>query len=139
MALNVNLLTDKAQCDVVLADLAAELDTYGNRDSNLEFADRRAERISTDVAAQLAGLNAQIAGFEAMLAVPGVTPEQRKVNESKLRRLNDRKANLTERGEARTGAVAFLADVDAEQIAAQVQVLTQAQQTVTARKAALPA
>lgn len=63
----------------------------------------------------------------------------KKQTESKLRRATDRKDNLTERGQARTGAAAFLAAVDAEQVAAQVATLTAAQTAVTTRKAALPA
>ena len=63
----------------------------------------------------------------------------RKQNESKLRRTTDRRDNLTERGEARSGAPAFLAAVDAAQVAAQVAVLTDAQTQATTRRAALPA
>jgi hypothetical protein len=138
MALTLTLLTTKAECDEAFASLAAELDTYAQRDSNLDFADRQADRASTGAAAQLAGVTAEIAGLTAMLAVPGLSPAQRRTTESKLRRANDRKDNLTERGQARTGAAAFLAEVDAEQVAAQVATLTQAQAAVTAHRATLP-
>ena len=139
MALNLTLLTTKAECDEALADLAAELDTYQHRTTNLDYADRRADRVITDVSAQLAGVNAEIAAYTAILATPSLTASLRKTNESKLRRANDRKDNLNERGQSRTGSAAFLAAVDAEQVTAQVATLTSAQQSVTTRRAALPA
>ena len=138
MALNLSLLTTKAECDEAFESLAAELDTYQHRDSGLDYADRQADRSSAAVVAQLAGVNAEIAGLEAMLAVPGLTAAQQRTTSGKLRRATDRRDNLSERGQARTGAPAFLAAVDAEQIASQVAVLTDAQSQVVSRKAALP-
>ena len=139
MALDLTLLTTKAECDTVLADLAAELDIYQVRDTALDFRDRQATRTKDDVTARLAGVEAEISAYTAILATPNLTEGLRKQNESKLRRATDRKDNLSERGAARTGAPAFLAAVDAEQIASQVTVLTDAQTQVTTRKAALPA
>lgn len=139
MALNLNLLTTRAECDEALEDLAAELDTYQTRDANLGYADRQAGRTTTDVAVRLAAVGAEIAGLEAMLAVPGLTTAQQRTTTNKLRRANDRRDNLTERGQARSGAPAFLANVDADQIAAQVAVLTGAQTAVTNHRATLPA
>jgi hypothetical protein len=138
MALNLNLLTTQAECDTAQAGLAAELDTYQVRDTNLDYRDRQSTRTKDDVAAQLAGADAEVAAYTAILAMPNITDTMRKLNESKLRRTNDRRDNLTERGEARTGAPAFLADVDAAQNAAQVALLTDAQAQVSTRKAALP-
>ena len=138
MALDLTLLTTKAECDTVLADLAAELDTYQQRDSTLGYQDRQTTRTQEDVTARLAGVNAEITAYTAILATPSLPEAMRKQNESKLRKANDRKDNLTERGTARAGAAAFLADVDATQVDAQVTVLTGAQTEVTARKAALP-
>jgi hypothetical protein len=136
---DLSKLTTRDECDEALESLAAELDTYQHRDGNLDFADRQAGRTSTTVAGQLAAVNAEIAGFEAMLATPGISKATQRTATSKLRHANDRKDNLTERGQARTGAVAYLASVDADQIAAQVAVLTKAQAEVTAHRATLPA
>ena len=138
MALDLTLLTTKAECDTVLADLAAELDTYQQRDSTLDYQDRQSTRTKDEVTARLAGVNAEITAYTAILAMPNLTATLRKQNESKLRRANDRRDNLDERGTARAGASAFLAAVDAEQVAAQVALLTGAQTQVTTRKAALP-
>ena len=138
MPLDLTLLTTKAECDTALADLIAELDTVQQRDSNLDYQDRQAGRSADDVAGRLAGVNAEIASYTATLAQAGIPDSLRRQTQSKLRKANDRKDNLTERGEARTGAAAFQANVDAEQVAAQVTVLTTAQTQVTARKAALP-
>ena len=139
MALDLTLLTTRAECDEVLADLAAELDGYDNRDTNLAYADRRTTRTADEVTGLLAGVNAEIASFTATLAQAGIPAKLRKATQSKLRKANDRKDNLTERGEGRTGAAAFLANVDSDQIDAQVRVLTNAQTIVTAHKDTLPA
>ena len=138
MALDLTPLTTKAECDEALDSLAAELDTFQHRSGNMSYAATQAGRTSADVAAQLAGVNAEITAYTAILATPGLTTALRKTNESKLRRANDRKDNLTERGEARTGSAAFLANVDAEQLDAQVGTLTKAQVAVTNHKATLP-
>ena len=139
MPLDVTPLTTRAECDEALAELNAELDGYAVRNTNLEYADRRAERTEADADGRLASVEAEIAAYTAILAAPGITPALRKQNETKLRRANDRKDNLTDRGSARTGVARLLAAVDAEQIAAQVAVLTQAKDEVTAHRATLPA
>ncbi|WP_223649204.1 hypothetical protein [Hymenobacter psoromatis] len=139
MALDLTLLTTQAECDEALADLAAELETYQHRNDNLDYAASQAGRTLGDVTARLAGVQAEIDSYTAMLNVPNMLASLRKQTESRLRRANDRKDNLAERGQARTGSAAFLAAVDAEQVAAQVATLTSAQQAVTTRKAALPA
>ena len=38
MALDLTLLTTKAECDEALADLAAELESYQHRTDNLDYA-----------------------------------------------------------------------------------------------------
>jgi chromosome segregation ATPase len=139
MTLDLTLLTTKAECDEALTELTAELEAYTNRTDNLDYAGRQADRAQSDVSARLAGVQAEIDSYTAMLQVPGLSVALKKQTESKLRRATDRKDNLAERGSARTGADAFLAAVDAEQLAAQVATLTAAQQAVATRKAALPA
>ena len=139
MALDITLLTTKAECDEALADLAAELETYQHRTDNLDYAATQAGRTLSDVTVRLAGVQAEIDSYTAMLNTLNMPATLKKQTESRLRRANDRKDNLTERNQARTSSAAFLAAVDAEQVAAQVATLTSAQQAVTARKAALPA
>ncbi|UYZ63951.1 hypothetical protein [Hymenobacter weizhouensis] len=137
MALELSTLTTRAECDEALVDLQAELDGYEQRTSNLEFSDRQAQRTQADVAGQLAGVEAEIAAHTAILAQTNLTPALRRQSEGKLRRANDRRDNLNDRGSARSGAARFLADVDAEQVAAQVTVLTNAISQVTAHRATL--
>jgi hypothetical protein len=139
MALNLSLLTTKAECDIVLDDVAAELDTYQQRDSTGNYQDRQATRAQSAVTALLAGVNAEITAYTNILATPGLTNQLRRLNQSKLRRANDRLENLTERTTARTGPAAFLGELDDEQVDAQVAVLTRAQSEVTDYKATLPA
>ncbi|AWM31605.1 hypothetical protein DDQ68_01645 [Hymenobacter nivis] len=132
------MLTTKADCDEALAGLAAELETYQHRNDNLDYAAGQADRSLGDVTARLAGVQAEIDSYTAMLNVPNMPASLKKQTESRLRRAHDRKDNLSERTQARTGSPAFLAAVDAEQVAAQVATLTGAQQAVATRKAALP-
>ena len=139
MPADPNLLTTRAECDEADADLDAEIDGYQYRDTGIDFRDRQAGRTQTEVSGALAGVNAEIASFTTSLAQSDLPTTLRRQYESKLRKANDRKDNLTERGEARTGSGAYLAAVDADQVAAQVQVLTDAKAAVAARKAALPA
>jgi hypothetical protein len=61
------------------------------------------------VTARLAGVQAEVDSYSAMLKVPGLPAALRKQAESKLRRATDRKDNLSERGRSRTGPAAFLA------------------------------
>lgn len=138
MPLTLSLLTTRAECDEALADLTGELDGYQQRTSNLDFADRRTERTQADVDGRLAGVEAEIAAYDAMLAAPNLTPTLRRQTESKLRRANDRRDNLNDRGGSRSGVSRLLSEVDADQVAAQVQVLTDAMAQVTAHKATLP-
>ena len=139
MALDLTLLTTKAECDDALADLQAELEAFQHRDNNLDYAAGVSGRTNAGVTARLAGVQAEIDSYTAMLNTPNMPVALKKQTESKLRRANDRKDNLAERNEARTGTAAFLAAVDTEQVAAQVATLISAQQAVSTRKAALPA
>lgn len=139
MPFDLTLLTTRAECDEALDDLAAELDGYQQRTSNLDYADRRADRTQADVSGQVAGLDAEITAYTSILASPAITPSLRKLNETKLRRANDRRDNLLDRGSARSGPARFLASVDGEQVAAQVAVLTDAQKQVTNHRATLAA
>ena len=139
MAFDLTLLTTKAECDEALTDLQTELEAYQHRTVNLDYTDRQAGRTLDDVTARLAGVQAEIDSYTAMLNTPNVPAALKKQTESKLRRATDRKDNLAERGQARTGAAAFLANVDAEQVAAQVATLTSAQTAVADHKGTLPA
>ncbi|GAA3997783.1 hypothetical protein GCM10022408_05670 [Hymenobacter fastidiosus] len=120
-------------------DLEAELDTYQNRDSNLGYTDRQVARGKAETAALLTGVEAEIGMYTTMLATPGLSARLLKQNQSKLRRANDRRENLTDQGGARSGPARILAAVDAEQVDAQVVVLTDAQTQVTTHRATLPA
>lgn len=137
MALDLTLLTTKAECDEALADLTAELETYQHRTDNLDYAGRQADRSQGDVTARLAGVQAEIDSYTAVLKVPNLSAVLRKQTESKLRRATDRKDNLSERGSTRTGSAALLAAVDSAQLDAQVAVLSDAIAQVTTRKGQL--
>ncbi|TGE24661.1 hypothetical protein E5K00_05465 [Hymenobacter aquaticus] len=139
MALDPSILTNPAECDEVLDDLTAELASYQNRDTNQDYADTRSEQVKAKIKALLTGVEAEITAFTTILATVGLPDDVRKYNESKLRKANFRRANLLEQGSARSNAARFLAAVDAEQIDAQVAVLTNAITKVTERRAQLSA
>ncbi|MFD2785481.1 hypothetical protein [Hymenobacter rubripertinctus] len=139
MPITLSLLTTRAECDEALADLNGELDGYQQRTSNLDYADRRTERTQADVDGRLAGAEAEIAAYEAIMAAPNLTPTLRRQTESKLRRANDRRDNLNDRGGSRSGVARLLSEVDADQVVAQVAVLTAVIGQVTTHRAALPA
>ena len=138
MPLDLSLLTTKAECDEALTDLQAELETYQHRTDNLDYAGRQADRSQGDVTARLAGVQAEIDSYTAMLKVPNLSAVLKKQTESKLRRATDRKDNLSERGSTRAGSAAFLAAVDSAQLDAQVAVLSDAITQATAKKGQLP-
>ena len=139
MALDLTLLTTRAECDEVLQDLEAELDTYQTRDNALGYTDRQVTRSKAETATLLTGVEAEITMYTAMLASPGLSARLRKQNETKLRRANDRRDNLNDQGGARSGPARILAAIDGQQIEAQVAVLTAAQTEVTNHRATLPA
>ncbi|TGE20115.1 hypothetical protein [Hymenobacter elongatus] len=139
MALDLSILTTQAECGEVLDDLTAELASYQNRDTNLDYADTRSEQVKAKVKALLAGVEAEITAFTTILATADLPENVRKQNETKLRRATFRRANLNDQGSARSNAERFLAAVDAEQVDAQVAVLTSAQTKVTERRATLAA
>ncbi|GAA3926810.1 hypothetical protein [Hymenobacter algoricola] len=139
MALDLTLLTTRAECDEVLQDLEAELDTYQTRDSNLGYTDRQVVRSKAETAVLLTGVEAEIGMYTTMLATPGLSARLLKQNQSKLRRAIDRRDNLKDQGGARSGSARILAAIDAAQIDAQVAVLTDAQTQVTTHRATLAA
>ncbi|RYU78212.1 hypothetical protein [Hymenobacter persicinus] len=139
MALDLTLLTTRAECDDVLQDLEAELETYQHRDSNLSYTDSRVARSKAETGAQLLQVEAEIGMYTGMLATPGISASLRKQYETKLRRANDRRDNLRDQGGARSAPARVLAAIDAEQIDAQVSVLTAAQSQVTSHRATLAA
>lgn len=139
MLSDVNLLTTHVECDEATGELEAKVDGLQVKDALLDYADRQGERTENKIEGTLAGVDAEIASYTATLAQPGIPAKLRKLTQSKLRRANDRRDNLLERGEARTGSAAFLAGVDADRITALVQLYTDAIAAVAARRAALPA
>ncbi len=139
MPASLTTLTTRAQCDEALASLAAEVRTYQHRNTNLAFADETATLNQADTATQLAGATASVTFFTDSLARPNLPTAEKKRLESQLLTARYRFDRLTAQSGTQTGSAAYLADVDADQVAAQVAVLTAAQAAVTAHRATLPA
>lgn len=139
MPFDKNLLTSHAECDEATAELDAELDTLQHRDDTIAYHDRQDGRVATKTASRLAVLGARIASYTTTLAQPDLDATTRRTVEDQLLTATYQKTKLTNRAAARTGAAAFLADVDAEQVARQVAALTEAKALVATRRAELPA
>ncbi len=139
MAVDYSLLTDRAMCDAATAEINFELKTYTTRVAQGELTDTRTERTATSTTAQLARVNAQIATQDILLATPGLDADTLSVAADEHAALLVRRTALTKRNRLASGLDRFLADVDTDQVAAQVATLTTAKEGVATRRAALPA
>ncbi|AMR28513.1 hypothetical protein A0257_16375 [Hymenobacter psoromatis] len=139
MTYNVNTLKDRAQCLEAQTSLEAELDGYQNRDQNLAFQDRRNDRSDASATTRLAAATDKVNYLTQQLAGPNLAPADRRRFEDQLLTATYQQARLTSRTADAGGAAGFLADVDSDQIDAQVTVLSGAITAVKARHDALPA
>ncbi|WP_046243370.1 hypothetical protein [Hymenobacter terrenus] len=136
---DVNLLKTRSQCVAAKSALLAEVDGYQNRDQNLDYQDRVADRSETSVAARLATATSQLAYATQELARPDLSDADRKRYKAQEMTTRHLKERLENRAEEEGGTNAFLADVDADQVDAQVAVLTTAIAAVQAHHDGLPA
>lgn len=139
MALNLSVLTTWAQCDEVLAAIAFKLASYQNQNTNIDYADTRSEQAKTKLKAQLEAAEAEITMYTNALTQSTLLPKQRAQNETKLRKAIDHRDNLADPGAAPSGPSLIMGEINAEQVDAQVAVLTNAQTKVTAHRATLTA
>ena len=138
MAADVNLLTTKAECDQALASLTKEKGSYEHRDYNQSYADTQATDRATTLTAQLAKAADDVTRYTADVARTGLTEVEKRASQRALITATARHATLQLNNAAVTGPTAYLADVDADQVDAQIATLDAAIQAVTNRKAALP-
>ncbi|TYZ09315.1 hypothetical protein FY528_11260 [Hymenobacter lutimineralis] len=139
MPLDYTTLSDRAQCDAATAEVDFELRSFSVRDSNLDLADERAERTQTSTAAQLARVEAKIASNDILLATAGIDEETRETATDERAALLVQRTRLQKRARQAQGVSRFLADVDVEQIAKQVEVLTAVKAGIATHRATLPA
>ncbi|MBG8553637.1 hypothetical protein [Hymenobacter guriensis] len=140
MAANTaDTLKTQADCDAATASLTLELRTYQHRDYNLNYADENAATQATTNAARLAKATADVARYTEDLARPGQTPAEKTRTQLALITATAQRDRYALTSEALTGASAYLSDVDADQIDAQVAVLTAAKAAVAAHRATLSA
>jgi|GEM_PF-4968284 len=130
MAYNVNTLKDRAQCLEAKASLEAEIDGY---------QDRREDRADASATTRLATATSQVSYLTEQLARPNLSAKDRRSYENQLLTANYQKARLQNRTADSGGAAAFLTEVDADQVDAQVALLSGAITAVQARHDALPA
>ncbi len=138
MPADVNLLTTKAECDQALDSLTKEKAAYQHRDDNQTYADGLATDRAATLAAQLAKATDDVTRYTADVARTGLTAAEMRTAQRALIAATARRDNLRLSNTAITGATAYLADVDADQVDAQIATLDAAIRAVTARKATLP-
>jgi hypothetical protein len=138
MAADVNLLTTKAECDQALESLTREKATYAHRDYNQTYADGVATDRATTLTAQLAKAADDVTRYTADVARTGLTDVEKRASQRALITATARHATLELNNAAVTGPTAYLADVDADQVDAQIATLATAMQAVMDRKDALP-
>ncbi len=139
MALPIELLTTRALCDEVLAELQIELDDLTLRKANYDRRDDKATARATDIGEELATLDRDVADLTAQLAAMPADSKYRPRREAELRTAVKRRGDLAAAQVTRGPVAAFGAAVDLRQVSAQVAELTTAKAEVTARRAALPA
>ena len=139
MAYDVNLLKTRQQCQDAQASLEAELDGYQNRDQNDAYRERRSSRTDAASTSRLSTYTDQVTYLTDQLARPNLSAADRQRYNDQLLTANYQKARLTNRAANAGGTAAFLADVDEDQIDAQVALLTQAIADVQTQHDALPA
>lgn len=138
MAADVTLLTTRAECDQALASLTKERDAYAHRDTNQTYADAQATDRAGTIATQLAKAQADVAHYTAEVARPGLSATELRTAKRALIAATSRRDNLALSSETTSGPTAYLADVDADQVDAQIATLDAAIQAVTAHKNTLP-
>lgn len=138
MPADVTLLTTKAECDTALASLTKEKATYAHRDYNQTYADGVAADRATTTAASLAKATADVAHYTTEVARPGLSASELRAAQRSLNAAVYRRDNLTLTSGDLSGPTAYLTDVDADQVDAQLATLDAAIAAVTAHKATLP-
>ncbi|MGI4866660.1 MAG: hypothetical protein ACRYFZ_22250 [Janthinobacterium lividum] len=138
MAANVTLLTTRAACDQALASLTKERGTYAHRDANQTYADAQATDRAGTIAAQLAKATDDVTHYTAEVARPGLSDAELRSARRSLIAATSRRDNLTLSSETTSGPAAYLADVDADQVDAQIATLDAALAAVAAHKGTLP-
>ncbi|WP_046246247.1 hypothetical protein [Hymenobacter terrenus] len=137
MAADVTLLTTKAECDEALVGLTKERATYAHRDGNLSYADALAADRAITLKAQLGKATDDVAHYTAEAARTGLTPVEQRTAKRALITAIARRDTLTLNSTVVSGPLAYLADVDADQIDSQIATLDTAIQTVTDYRATL--
>lgn len=132
-------LTDRAMCDAATAEIEFELKTYTTRVAQGELTDTRSVRTATSTSAQLVRVNALISTQDILLATPGLDAETLQDATDERAALLVRRTALAKRNRLASGLDRFLADVDAEQVAAQVAMLTTVKEGIAAHRATLSA
>ncbi|MGI4870114.1 MAG: hypothetical protein ACRYFX_02930 [Janthinobacterium lividum] len=135
--MDYSALTTKAECDAATAEVDFELRTFASRDTAADLTTERAGRAQASTTSELAKVDAKIASAQAVLAAPGIDADLTETTTDELAALQVQRTRLAKRNRLSTGVTRFLAVVDAEQVARQVQTLTDVKAGIAAHRATL--
>ncbi|TYZ10575.1 hypothetical protein FY528_08910 [Hymenobacter lutimineralis] len=136
---DVTVLKTYADCDAALASLRKEKATYAHRDYNQSYAETQASDRATTLAAQHAKALDDVTRYTTDVARTDLTKQELTTARRNLIAATARRDSLALSMEAVSGAEAYLADVDADQVDAQLSTLDAAIAAVTAHRATLSA
>ncbi|WP_400193185.1 hypothetical protein [Hymenobacter sp. B81] len=131
-------LTDHGLCDKATAEIDFVLLTHSARDVNSDLADQRTERSQTSTARQLAEVDGKIARVDKLLEMPDLDPQILEDYTDERAALLVQRKKLVKRARQAAGLNEFMADVEDEQTAANVALLTAIKAGIAAHRATLP-
>jgi hypothetical protein len=136
---DVKLLKTRVDCDAALASLRKEKATYAHRDYNQSYTETQATDRATTLAAQHAKALDDVARYTADVARTGLTKQEQTTARRNLITATARRDSLALSMEGVSGADAYLAGVDSDQVDAQIATLDAAIQEVLGHQATLSA
>lgn len=141
MPFPVQLLTTRAECDLVLAATGLELREFQVNEQVVDLRDDKKTSSAATRAQDLADTEAVIATLTPLVAGLPAGNAARFQNEQALRQATRRRENLTTLAPSAvpTGAAAILLALDVRQIQVQIPEIQACLAEVTAHRATLPA
>ncbi|RTQ49713.1 hypothetical protein EJV47_12940 [Hymenobacter gummosus] len=136
---DVRMLKTKADCEAALTALRKERGTYAHRDYNQSYSETQNSDRASTLAAQHAKAVDDVTRYTADAARTDLTKQEMTTARRNLITATARRDSLALSMEGVSGADAYLAGVDADQVDAQIATLDRAIAEVTAHRDTLPA
>ena len=137
MAYSVNLLATIADCDAAIAMADTELRDLQHRADNLDYTRENTTDSATEVQAELASLDAEIAALNTIIPTLAAGTKARKNNVINLRRATNRQAILNDKQDTRGPVALLIRELNLAQVQVQITETNAFKAAVTAHKATL--